>query len=194
MLQRLHCKYYPDMKNTLYIAVPVLLLLSASCGPSTYVPVDRSKEEAYIGFGTSPKNNLAFTVSEVKSTQADEDMFDNIFDYLRNKVPGVEVSNTVYAGEVPHIQIRGRRMINEDAQGEPLFLVDGVEYPDISVLLPREVYSVQVLKDAAASAYGSRGANGVIMFTTKVAHEAELNRAAQAKEERQARRSARKNN
>ena len=49
---------------------------------------------------------------------------------------------------------------------------DGVECPQIETLRPDQVHSVRVLKDAAASAYGSRGANGVILITTKVAHEA----------------------
>jgi TonB-dependent SusC/RagA subfamily outer membrane receptor len=72
---------------------------------------------------------------------------------------------------VPHVQVRGVRSIfGED--GESLFLVDGVEFPQIETLRPDQVHSVRVLKDAAASAYGSRGANGVILITTKVAHEA----------------------
>ena len=179
------------MKNVSVAAISLVALIGISCGSATMIPVEKNEDEAYIGFGTIDRDNLAFTVSEAKFTQADEDMFDNIFDYIRNKVPGVVVGNAGVV-EVPHIEIRGRRMIKEDAQGEPLFLVDGVEYPSIETLNPHEVYSVQVLKDAAASAYGSRGANGVIMFTTKVAHEAALQKAEDARRERLERRAARK--
>ena len=179
------------MKITSIAYLSLAAVLLSSCGNAATVPIERNEDEAYIGFGTIDRDNLAFTVSEAKFTQADEDMFDNIFDYIRNKVPGVVVGNAG-VGEVPHIEIRGRRLIKEDAQGEPLFLVDGVEYPSIEILNPHEVYSVQVLKDAAASAYGSRGANGVIMFTTKVAHEAALQKAEDTKRERLERRAARK--
>jgi len=104
-------------------------------------------------------------------TVAEEQVYRDIFSFLRSKVPGVEVGNTSGGGERPHIQIRGNRSILGN-EGEPLFVVDGVEFPQIEIIRPDEVYSVQVLKDSAASSYGSRGANGVIVITTKVAHEA----------------------
>ena len=131
---------------------------------------------------------MAYTVSEATVSEAEAEMFDNVFDYLRNKVPGVEVANTTAYGDVPHIQIRGRRMINEADQGEPLFILDGVEYPDIQNIRPEEIHSVQVLKDAAASAYGSRGANGVIMFKTKFMFEKEERERLEKKAAREARR------
>ena len=90
------------------------------------------------------------------------------------------------AGDRPHIQIRGNRSILGN-EGEPLYIVDGVEFPQIDILKPDEIYSVRVLKDSAASSYGSRGANGVILFTTKVAQEAAEREKAQRKAERQQR-------
>ncbi len=63
------------------------------------------------------------------------------------------------------IQIRGISSINLST--EPLLIVDGVEMKDVSGINPRDVKEIQVLKDAAASIYGSRGANGVILITLK---------------------------
>lgn len=148
-------------------------------------------EEVEVGFGKVSRNSQAYAVSGATMTQAQENSFGNIFDFLRSRVPGVEVSQTVMAGDVPHIEVRGQRTIDASSQGEPLFLLDGVEYPQIQNIRPEEIHSVQVLKDGAASAYGSRGSNGVIMFKTKVAYEAEQAELARKKAERQARRSRR---
>ncbi len=140
-----------------------------------------------VGYGAASRDGNAMTVSEVRMTDAEELVFNDIFAYLRNKVPGVEVGNTSGADERPHIQIRGNRSITGN-DGEPLFVVDGVEFTQIENIRPDEIYSVQVLKDSAASSYGSRGANGVIVFTTKVAHETAVRERAERKAARQQRR------
>jgi TonB-dependent SusC/RagA subfamily outer membrane receptor len=147
------------------------LVLVASCGASrTVAPQDRTLMD--VGYGSVSREDNAMTVSEVKMTEMEENVYNDIFSYLRNKVPGVEVGNTSGAGDRPHIQIRGTRSILGD-DGEPLFVVDGVEFPQVETIRPDEIYSVQVLKDSAASSYGSRGVNGVIVITTKTAHDAE---------------------
>lgn len=84
--------------------------------------------------------------------------FSSIYEYLRAKVPGLQVS-----GET--IVIRGISSIN--SQGAPLILVDGVEMQDISSIRPDEVDSVEVIKDSATALYGFRGSMGVIKITTK---------------------------
>jgi len=168
--------------------MPALLLACMSCGVSRTAWQD--SEEVDVGFGKMSRNSLALTVSETEMNENQANTYRDIYDFLRNNVPGVEVSQTVFAGDVPHIEIRGQRSINAGAQGEPLFLLDGVEYPNISDLRPEEIHSVQVLKDSGASSYGSRGANGVIMFKTKFAYEAEQAEAASKKEERAERKRA----
>lgn len=172
----------------LYVSLPLLL---AACGTPGNVALSRdgnAQEEVDVGFGKVSRNSQAYSVAETTVSEAQENTYRDIFDYLRNNLPGVEVSQTVSAGEVPHIQVRGQRTINPDSQGEPLFLLDGVEYPNIQTIRPEEIHSVQVLKDGAASAYGSRGANGVIMFKTKFAYEAEQAEIARKRAERRARR------
>ena len=179
------------MKRIIFFMILFLTMLS--CGSSRAVMSNQTSGESIdMGYSSASRNSNAFTVSEVTMTEAEEAVYSNIFDYLRNKVPGVEVSNTQMSGDRPHVQIRGNRSILGN-EGEPLFLVDGMEYQDIQNLNPKDIHSVQVLKDAAASAYGSKGADGVIMFTTKAAYEAALQEEALKAERKAARKAARKN-
>ena len=165
----------------------MVLAVAVSCGTTKSSVSSQTDADAIdMGYASTSRNSNAFTVSEVTMTEAEEQTYNNIFDYLRNKVPGVEVSNTQSASDRPHIQIRGNRSILGN-QGEPLFIVDGVEYPQIDTIRPEEIYSVRVLKDSAASSYGSKSANGVILITTKVAHEAAERERAEKKAAREKR-------
>lgn len=175
------------MKNIIYLS---FLIAIVSCGTANKVQVEQNhaeEEMVDVGFGQVSRNNLAFSVSETKMTEAVENIYMDIFEFLRNNIPGVVVSQTEMVGDVPHIEVRGNRSIFE-TQGEPLFLLDGREYPNIQDLRPEHIHSVQVLAGPSASAYGSRGANGVIMFKSKAAYETEQAEAARKKAERQAKR------
>ena len=86
--------------------------------------------------------------------------YTNIYDYLRGRVPGVEIVGT-------SIRIRG---INTTGNTDALIILDGMETSDISDLSPLDVESVEVLKDSAAAIYGMRGANGVVIIKTKGSH------------------------
>ncbi|MBR6184492.1 TonB-dependent outer membrane receptor, SusC/RagA subfamily, signature region [Bacteroidales bacterium WCE2004] len=83
--------------------------------------------------------------------------YTNIYDYLRGRVPGVEIVGT-------SIRIRG---INTTGNTDALIILDGMEVSDISDVNPMDVKSVEVLKDAASTMYGMRGANGVVIIKTK---------------------------
>lgn len=173
------------MKKILYI-----LLLSAvvSCGTARQMQTEQNsleQDSVDLGYGQFSRDNLAFSVSEAKMNEAVENVYTDIFDFLRNNLPGVVVSQTEMVGDIPHIEVRGNRSIF-GTQGEPLFLLDGSEYPTIQDLRPEQIHSVQVLAGPSASAYGSRGANGVIMFKSKAAYEAEQAELARKKAERQA--------
>ena len=176
------------MKIIIYLS---FLIAIDSCGTDNKVQVEQNpaeEEMVDVGFGQVSRNNLAFSVSETKMTEAVENIYMDIFEFLRNNIPGVVVSQTEMVGDVPHIEVRGNRSIFE-TQGEPLFLLDGREYPNIQDLRPEHIHSVQVLAGPSASAYGSRGANGVIMFKSKAAYETEQAELARKKAERQARKS-----
>ncbi len=85
--------------------------------------------------------------------------YSNMYDYLRGRVPGVQVTSD------NKILIRGVNSINLST--DPLIILDGSEINDLSVINPNDVDSVTVLKDGSASIYGVRGANGVIIITTR---------------------------
>lgn len=174
------------MKNIIYM---LMLTAVVSCGTARQMQQEQSNADqdmVDLGYGQVSRNNLAFSVSEVEMAEAVENVYTDIFDFLRNSIPGVVVSQTEMVGDVPHIEIRGNRQIFQ-SQGEPLFLLDGMEYPNIQDLRPDQIHSVQVLAGPSASAYGSRGANGVIMFKSKAAYETEQAELARRKAERQAR-------
>ena len=144
----------------------------------------KPKDEVDVGYGNVKKDRLAYSVSDVKLDKNEISGYSNIWDYLRGKVPGVQIGYAS-AGSTPDIQIRGVNSINSSTQ--PLIVVDGMETSDISYLSPNEISSVSVLKDASSSIYGSRGANGVILITTKTAaraaqEAAEMRRAAKSAE------------
>lgn len=115
-----------------------------------------------IGNGYVKKEDLVFAVSNLQQENSEYSNFSNIYDLIRGRFPGVDVINTP-AG--PSIQIRGTNSLT--LSSEPLYIVDGVPVDNISSVDPVNIKSIDVLKDAAASYYGSRGSNGVIIINTK---------------------------
>lgn len=121
-----------------------------------------SNEEINVGYGRIKRRNLTTSVSKVPVNTDLMGSYTHIGEYLRGRVPGLVVSKN---GTGYSYSIRGINSIYGST--EPLFIVDGVEVSDIDHLNPRDVESVEVLKDASASIYGTRGACGVILITTK---------------------------
>ena len=110
-----------------------------------------------IGYGEADSRELSYSVSSVK--QEANVYYTDMYEYLRGKVAGVQF------GPDNSIIIRGKNSINSSTQ--PLILLDGVEISDLNLVNPNDVYSVDVLKDASSAIYGVKGANGVILITTK---------------------------
>ena len=133
------------------------------------VPVVASNEEVVvIGYGTQKKSHLTGAVSKFKNEKLDEAPVSRLDQALQGKIAGVQIQNlTSEAGADPKIRIRG--VISINASANPLVVVDGHPVPDgLAFVNMADVESVEVLKDAASAAiYGSRGAPGVIMITTK---------------------------
>lgn len=167
-------------------AAAATLCACGSAGNIVNVYSARDAEGIDVGYGTSSKDGLSYSVSQVK-VEDDVVSYSNIWEYLRGKVPGVYIGDSA-AGSTPQIIVRGLNSINSSTQ--PLIMVDGQETADISWLNPNDVASVSVLKDASASIYGSRGANGVILFTTKSAKQAAQAEAAAKKAAREAAKAA----
>lgn len=123
-------------------------------------------EVVVIGYGTVRKSDLTGSVSSVKGDELVKVPSVNPMQALQGKVAGVQVvSSTGAPGANPVVRIRGAGSIHSNA---PIYVVDGVILNDIAFLNAADIESMEVLKDASAtSIYGSRGANGVIMITTK---------------------------
>jgi TonB-linked SusC/RagA family outer membrane protein len=119
-----------------------------------------------IGYGTARKSDLTGAVASVSSAQLTQVATADPVQALQGRVSGVEVtSNSGQPGSGTRIRVRGVGTINNS---DPLYVVDGVQTGDISFLLPTDIESTEILKDASATAiYGSRGANGVVLITTK---------------------------
>mgnify|MGYP000145871360 CR=1 FL=1 len=119
-----------------------------------------------VGYGTQKKSDLTGAVSSVKGKDLARIPTSNVEQALQGKVSGVYVapsSGSPGAGAV--IRIRGTGTLNN---ANPLYVIDGMITYDASNVNPEDVESIEVLKDASAAAiYGSRGANGVILITTK---------------------------
>jgi TonB-linked SusC/RagA family outer membrane protein len=125
-------------------------------------------EVVVVGYGTQKKSQLTGAISSVSSKQISEMPITSLGQAMQGRVAGVDVSQSgSKPGAVPKVLIRGRRSFN--AGNDPLYVVDGIPlsagYEDIN---PNDIASMEILKDASAAAiYGARGANGVVLVTTK---------------------------
>lgn len=125
------------------------------------------EEVVVIGYGTMKKSDLTGSVGSVRGEKLMDRSQTNAVKSLQGRVAGVEVLNTQNSpGASARIRIRGINSINSGVQ--PLFVIDGIIGGDLNMINPGDIESMEVLKDASSAAiYGSRGANGVIMITTK---------------------------
>lgn len=125
-------------------------------------------EVVVVGYGTQKRSNVTGSISKYKNEKLDEVAVSRLDQALQGKIAGVQVQNiSSEAGSDAQISVRGISSINAGAN--PLVVVDGQPIPDgLATLNMADVASVEVLKDAASAAiYGSRGASGVILITTK---------------------------
>lgn len=122
-------------------------------------------EVVVVGYGTQRKGNIATSVTTIKAESLQNRPVQTMGEALQGQVPGLSVSGKGAPGQSPSLQLRGYSSLN--GGGSPLVLVDGVP-ADFNYLNPEDIESINVLKDAASAAiYGSRGANGVLLITTK---------------------------
>jgi len=135
----------------------------------TMVPAAVTSEEVVvIGYGTQKKTSVTGSVSKLTNDRMEESANSRLDQALQGKIAGVRVQNiSSEAGSDPKVTIRGISSVSAGA--DPLVVVDGHPlYEGMSFVNMADVASVEVLKDAASAAiYGSRGANGIILITTK---------------------------
>ncbi len=126
------------------------------------------EEVVVTGYGTVRKSDLTGSVSSIKTEQILQLPTQRVDQAIQGRAPGVFILNTDGSpGGNTMIRIRGSNSIN--GGNDPLIIVDGLQGANINQLNPNDISSMEILKDASATAiYGSRGANGVILITTKL--------------------------
>ena len=124
-------------------------------------------EIVVVGYGTQKRSDLTGAISSVKSEDLKQLPMQRVDQALQGRAAGVMVLNpSGQPGGKTTIRIRGMNSIN--GSNQPLVVVDGLQGVDIESLNPNDIESIEILKDASATAiYGSQGANGVLMITTK---------------------------
>ncbi len=123
-------------------------------------------EVVVIGYGTVQKDDLTGAVAVVTDEELNRTPQATIGTAIQGKAPGILVTQNGTAGGGYNIRVRGIGSINRDP--DPLYVVDGVVGADINTVAPKDIESLQVLKDASSTAiYGADGANGVVIITTK---------------------------
>ncbi|GAB4016673.1 TonB-dependent receptor [Spirosoma koreense] len=134
----------------------------------TMAPDSKSLGEVVvIGYGSVKKSDLTGAVATIKGEELMDKPVPNVSQALQGKIAGVEVSvNSNAPGAAAKVRVRGLGSINSSL--DPLYVVDGVIGVDGNSINPNDIASLEVLKDASSTAiYGARGANGVIIISTK---------------------------
>jgi TonB-linked SusC/RagA family outer membrane protein len=128
--------------------------------------ISNLEEVVVIGYGTVKKKDLTGAVASVKAEEIMRTPTANVMDAMQSKVSGMEImKSSGRAGAGVNVSIRGQRSISGNST--PLYIIDGIP-GDFSQLNPSDIETIDVAKDASATAiYGSAGANGVVFITTK---------------------------
>lgn len=146
--------------------------LTVAVGSQTVIDISLAEGElldevVVVGYGTMRKSDLTGSLSSVSSDDFEQQPLTRIDQALQGRAAGVAVTqNSGKPGEGYKIRIRGANSIS--GNNNPLYVVDGLVVGEINTLNVNDIASMEVLKDASATAiYGSRGANGVVLITTK---------------------------
>ena len=129
-------------------------------------------EVVAIGYGSAKKGDLAGSVAKVDMEELNKTPVASFDQALGGRVAGVQVvSGDGRPGSAANIVIRGSNTVSDNSDGSPLYVIDGfaTDDPNAAAYNPSDIESMDILKDASATAiYGARGANGVIIITTRV--------------------------
>ena len=132
-------------------------------------------ELVVIGYGVVRKSDVTGAITSISEKSIRERPVQNAISAMQGKAAGVDIQTNVRPGQISRVEIRGNRSIT--ALNEPLYVVDGVILMgSMNDINPNDIASMEILKDASSTAiYGSRGANGVILITTKSAKKGKVN-------------------
>lgn len=133
-------------------------------------------EVVVVGYGTQKKSDVTGAMISVGEKELKSRPVSNAFEAMQGKAAGVDITSNERPGEIGNINIRGVRSLT--ASNTPLYVIDGIPIMSssgIETINPHDIESIDILKDASATAiYGSRGANGVVLVTTKKGKEGKM--------------------
>ncbi|MBC8033669.1 MAG: SusC/RagA family TonB-linked outer membrane protein [Chitinophagaceae bacterium] len=162
----------PDNAKTLVFSFVGMVIQEVSIQGKTSLQIVMQSTESgldevvVVGYGTQKKKAVMGAISRVSSEEITALSVSDPRQALQGRVPGLTIVNNGSPGESPIVRIRGIGSINYAS--DPFYVIDGFPGANLGMIDARDIESIDVLRDAAASAiYGSRGANGVVIVTTK---------------------------
>jgi TonB-dependent starch-binding outer membrane protein SusC len=164
----------PDNARTLVVSFVGMVSQEIPVGNQTSFNIQLEEssialeEVVAVGYGTVKKSDVTGALTRVTAETLQERPVQNAIQALQGKAAGIDIISNIKPGELPNIVIRGNRSIK--ASNDPLYVIDGIPLAagSLADLNPADISSIEILKDASATAiYGSRGANGVVLVTTK---------------------------
>ncbi len=163
----------PDNSNVLVFSFIGFVAQEISVGNKTVINVTLSESSKFlsevvvVGYGTKKKSDLTGSIASISSSDIVKSKAPNAQEALQGRLPGVDVKRSSgKPGADMTVEIRGVNSIYGNTQ--PLYVVDGIPVANINDINPSDIERMDVLKDASSTAiFGSRGANGVIIVTTK---------------------------
>ena len=134
------------------------------------------EEVVVVGYGTMRRKDVTSSITTVQAKDLNQGVFTDPASMLQGKVAGLSITSSGDPNGTPSITLRGASSLREGAAMEPYYVIDGIPGVDISMVAPDDIESIDVLRDASATAiYGSKAANGVIIITTKSGQEGRTN-------------------
>ncbi|MDF9828735.1 TonB-dependent receptor [Parabacteroides sp. PF5-6] len=126
------------------------------------------EEVVVIGYGTMTRKDVTSSITTVTSEKMNVGVYSDPAQLLQGKVPGLVIAQSSDPNATASITLRGASTLREGAAMEPYYVIDGMPGMSLSLISPNDIESIDVLRDATATAiYGSKAANGVIIVTTK---------------------------
>ena len=133
-------------------------------------------EVVVVGYGTMRRKDVTSSITTVNAKDLDKGVYTDPAQMLQGKVAGLVISSSGDPNGSSSITLRGSSSLREGEAMQPYYVIDGIPGMDISMVAPDDIESIDVLRDATATAiYGSKAANGVIIITTKKGAEGKTN-------------------
>ena len=130
--------------------------------------VSQLEEVVVVGYGVMTRKDVTSSITTVSAEKMNVGVFSDPAQLLQGKVPGLTITNSSDPNATPSISLRGPSTMRSGAAMEPYYVIDGMPGMSLSLISPNDIESIDVLRDASATAiYGSKAANGVIIVTTK---------------------------